>query len=43
METALTALAWVIGALGVYFVGMFVLSAIVIGCGFYFGWKLTKG
>lgn len=38
-----TAIMWVLGALGLYVVGAFVLTALVVGCGFYFVWKLTKG
>lgn len=38
-----TAIMWVLGAIGAYFVGAFLLTALVIGCGFYFVWKLTKG
>lgn len=38
-----TAILWVLGGIGAYFVGMFLLTALVVGCGFYFVWKLTKG
>ena len=38
-----TAIMWVLGAIGAYFIGVFLLATLVIGCGFYFVWKLTKG
>lgn len=40
MEAALT---WLLAAIGIYFVGAFLLSALVVGCGLYFVWKLMKG
>ncbi len=39
LETFLTAIAGVIAA---YFVLAFLVTAIVIGCGFYFVWRITK-
>lgn len=42
MNSLETVLMWVFGAIGAYFALAFIVSFIVVCCGFYFVWRITR-